>query len=61
MRTVSLASSQSCRSINDDVSDTVLIENNGVAPEWDCNLFLRHSIVVNENSIPSVIAELSQH
>ena len=32
-----------------------------ITPEWDCNPFLSDSIVFNENSIASVIAELSQH
>ena len=25
----------------DDASDTILIENNGVAPQWDCNPFFQ--------------------
>ena len=41
----------------DDTSNSVLIENNGVAPDWDCNLFL--SNFIEENRIPSIIAELS--
>ena len=45
----------------DDASNTVLIETNGVTPEWGCNPFLSNSIVFNENSITSVIKELSQH
>ena len=45
----------------DDTSHTVLIENNGVAPEWGCYQFLSDSIVFNENSITSVITEFSQH
>ena len=44
----------------DDASHSVLIENNGVAPDWACNLFSSDSIVFNENSIASVIAELLQ-
>ena len=43
----------------DDTSDTVLVENSGVAPEWDCNPFLSNSIVFNENRIVSIIAELT--
>ena len=43
-----------------DTSDTVLIENNGVTSEWGDNPFLSDSIVFNENSIASVIAELLQ-
>ena len=38
----------------DNASDTVLIENNGVVPEWGCNPF-RVTLVFNENSITSVI------
>ena len=45
----------------DDANDTVLIENNGVAPEWSCNPFSSDSITFNESSITSIIAELSQH
>ena len=41
----------------DDTSDTVLIENSEVTPEGDCNPFLSDSIIFNENSIASVIAE----
>ena len=37
--------------ICDDASDTVLIENNGVAPDWGCNTFSSDIIVFNENSI----------
>ena len=37
------------------------LENNGVTPEWGCNPFSSNSIVFNENSIASVIAEMSQH
>ena len=39
--------------------DTVLIENNGVAPEWVAILFWSDFIVFNENSIASIIAELT--
>ena len=45
----------------DDASHSILIENNGVAPDWACNLFSSDSIVFNENRIASVIAELLQH
>ena len=48
------------RQLRDDASDTVLVENNGVAPEQDCNPFSSGSIVFNEKSIGSVIAELLQ-
>ena len=43
----------------DDTSDTVVIENNGVTPEWGCNPFSCDSIIFNENSITSVIAALT--
>ena len=45
----------------DDAGDTVLNENNGIAPEWYCNPFSSDPIDFNENRIASVIAELSQH
>ena len=32
---------------SNDTSDTVLIENNGVTPESDCNPFSNKSIVFN--------------
>ena len=48
------------RQRSDDTYDSVLIENNGVAPEWGCNPFSSDSTVFNENRIASVIAELSQ-
>ena len=44
----------------DDTMDTVLIENNGFAPDWGCNPFLSDSTVFNENSVASIIAELWQ-
>ena len=44
----------------DDACDSVLIEYNGVAPEWGCNPFSSDSTVFNKNRIASVIAELSQ-
>ena len=44
----------------DDTSDTALIENNEVAPDWDCYSFWSDSIVFNESSIANVIAALSQ-
>ena len=37
-----------------------LIENNRVTLEWGCNPFWSNTIVLNENSIHSTIAELSQ-
>ena len=42
-------------------SDSVIIENNGVAPELVCSPFSNDFIVFNENNINSVIAESSQH
>ena len=44
----------------DDASDTVLIENNGVARKWVAIPFWSNSVVFNDSSITSVIAELSQ-
>ena len=54
------ASASMLRQLYDDACDSVLIENKRVAPEWGCNLFSSDSIVFNENTIISVIAELSQ-
>ena len=42
----------------DDACDSVLTENNRVAPEWVCNLFSSGSTVFKENRIASVIAVL---
>ena len=53
------ASASTLRQLCDDASNTALIENNGVAPDLGCNPFLGDSIVFNENSIISIIAELS--
>ena len=55
------ASASMLRQLYDDASDTVLIENNGVAPNWGCNPFLSDFILSNENSITSIITELLQH
>ena len=41
-----------------DAYDSVLIENNRVAPEWVCNPFSSDSTVFNETRIASVIAAL---
>ena len=38
------------RQLSDDASDSVLIESNGVAPEWGCNPFSSNSIVTVRNS-----------
>ena len=43
----------------DDDCDSVLIENNGVTPEWVCNPFSSDSTVFNENRIAIVIAVLT--
>ena len=53
------ASAPTLRQLCDDACDSVLIENNGVAPEWVCNPFSSDSTVFNENRIASVIAELT--
>ena len=53
------ASASMLRQRCDDACDSVLIENNGVAPEWGCNLFSSDSTYFNENKIVSVIAALS--
>ena len=47
------------RQLCDDARDSVLIENNGVAPEWVCNQFSSDFTVFNENGIASVIATLT--
>ena len=39
-------------------SNTTLIENNGVPPEWGCHTIWSDPIVFHERSIPSVIAAL---
>ena len=41
-------------------SNIALIENNGVAPDWGCDPFSNDSILFNDNSIISIIEELSQ-
>ena len=43
-----------------DTSNSVLIENNGVIPEWTCNPFPSDTVVFNENRIASFIPELLQ-
>ena len=43
----------------DDTCDSVLIENNGVTPDWGYNPFSSDSTVFNENRIVSVIAALT--
>ena len=54
------ASASMLRQLSDDACDSVVIENNGVTPEWGCNLFSSDSADFNETRIASVIAELSQ-
>ena len=55
------ASESMLQQLCDDASNTVLTENNGVAWRWVATPFWSDSIVFNENSIASIIAELSQH
>ena len=55
------ASASMLQLVCDNASDTGLIENNKDTPESGFNPFLIDSIVCNENSITSIIAELSQH
>ena len=43
----------------DNTSNTVLIENNGAAPDWRYNPFWSDSIVFNESSIASVVVALT--
>ena len=52
-------SASTLRQLCGETSDIVIV-NNEVAPEWGWNTFLSHSIVLNENKIASIIAELSQ-
>ena len=42
----------------DDACDSVLIENNGAAPEWGLQPFPRDSTAFSENRIASVITTL---
>ena len=48
------------RQLCNDTSDSVLIEINGLTQIWVATPFWSNSIDFNENSIPSIIAELSQ-
>ena len=52
------ASASMLQQLWDDVSDSLLIENNGVASEWGCNPFWSNCIVFNQTSMASVIAAL---
>ena len=52
------ASASMLRQLCDDACDSVLIEINGITPEWVCNPFSSGSTVFNENRIASVIAVL---
>ena len=54
------ASASMLQQLSNDVSDSVLIENNGVTLEWGCNLFSSNSTDFNEDRITSITAELSQ-
>ena len=54
------ASASTLRQLRDDTCDSVLIENNRVAPEWSCNPFSSDSTDFNENRIARVIIEISQ-
>ena len=42
--------------VHDDASDSILIENNGVSPDWGCNPFSSDTIVFNEMKIAVVAA-----
>ena len=49
-----------CQSCGDAIyTNTGVIENNGVSPDWGCNPFSSDSISFNENRITSVITEFS--
>ena len=54
------ASASTLQQLSDDTCNSVLIENNGVTPEWGCSLFSSDSTDFNENIIARVIAELLQ-
>ena len=54
------ASASTLRQLCNEACDSVLIENNRVAPEWGCNPFSSDSTDFNENRITSVITELLQ-
>ena len=47
------------RQLCDDASNPVLIENNRVTSEWGCNPFWSDCNVINQTSIPSIIAALT--
>ena len=48
------------RQVCNDMSNSVLIANNGVTLEWGCIPFSSDSFVFNENRMASIIAELPQ-
>ena len=54
--TVNIPQRQHC----DNASDTSLIENNRVAPEWGCNPFLSDSTVFLKKCVTSIIAVLTR-
>ena len=39
------------RQLCDDTSDTVLIENNGITPDWGCNQFCSDSIITAHKEV----------
>ena len=53
-------SASTLQQLCDGASNTVLIENNVVVPEWGCNPFPGDFVVFGENIITSVNAELLQ-
>ena len=46
------------RQLCDDTSDNVLIKNNGVTPDRDCNPFLSDSIVFNRRVVAALMLML---
>ena len=47
------------RQLYDDASDSVLIEHNGVTPDWGCNTFSSNTVVFKDNRITSVMAKFA--
>ena len=39
-------------------NSVMMLENNGVTPEWGCNLFSSDSTVFNENRIANIIVRV---
>ena len=52
------ASESTLQQLFHDTSNTVFIENDGVAPEWGCNLFLSNFIVFNMNNFASILTRV---